>query len=218
MLIFLFLLVENMDHVFLIQLPRRELLLSLFLFYVSFALQVWFQFPYLVFYFLRWCFCSLKPLQKLTMLSLLNGIFPLPLVPCSPSFNFLTSFFCWHLSYFPKLLSLQIFWLCCCLKIIFQASASVKLVSWLFHCYYFWYECSKGIFVLLEIPVSSKIGACQAKRKMCWGMQFKEILEVAVILNSFLKIQHWGCFNVHQLVYLLILVLDLKFDVKNRRR
>lgn len=161
-----------MDHLFLNKWPRKELLLSLFSFYISFALQVWFQFPYLVFYFLRWCFCNLKPLQELATLSLLNDIFPLLLVPRSPSFNILTSFLCWHLSYFPKLLSLQISWLCCCLKIIFHASASVKLVLRLFHCYYFWYECSKGIFVVLEIPVSSKISACEVKRKMCWGTQF----------------------------------------------
>lgn len=126
-----------MDHLFFLnKLLGRELLLSLFSFYVSFALQVWFQFPYLVFYFLRGCFCNLKPLQKLTVLIILN-IFPLPLVPYSPSFNFLTSFPCWHLSYFPKLLSLWILCLCCCVKIIFHVSASVKLVLMLFHCYYF---------------------------------------------------------------------------------
>lgn len=133
-----------------------ERTLTLFAFYVSFALQVWFHFSYLIFYFLRWFFLNFKPFQKLTTLSLLNDIFPLPLLPHSPSFNFLTSFSCWHLSYFPKLLSLQIFWLCCCLRIIFHASTPVKLVLMQFHCYYFWYECSKGIIVLLEIPVSRK--------------------------------------------------------------
>lgn len=140
--------------------------------FISFALQVLFQFPYRLFYFLRWCFCNLKPLQKLTTLCLLNYIFCLPLVPRSPSFNFITSFSCWHRSYFLKLLSLHSFWLCCCLKIIFHASASVKLVLMLFHCYYFWYECSKGIFVLLEIPMSSEMSAWQVKRKICGGTQF----------------------------------------------
>lgn len=73
-------------YFFLNRLPWRELLLSLFSFYVSFALQVWFQFSYLVFYFLRGCFCNLKPLQELTTLILLNEIF---LPSSSVSFSFL---------------------------------------------------------------------------------------------------------------------------------
>lgn len=79
-MIFLFLFVENMDHLFFILFFFKQITvegtLSLFSFYVSFVLQVWFQFSYLVFYFLRGCFCNLKPLQKLTALILLNEIFP----------------------------------------------------------------------------------------------------------------------------------------------
>lgn len=89
-LIFLLLFVENMDHLFFILFFFKQITvegtLSLFSLYVSFVLQVWFQFSYLVFYFLRGCFCNLKPLQKLTALILLNEIFP---PSSSVSFSFL---------------------------------------------------------------------------------------------------------------------------------